>query len=213
MTTATQLFRDARMTQLGDPQATTWPDAVMVIAFNQAMRILIGKKPAASSKTETIYLKKGTYQEIPQGGVCLLRVVRNIKTDNSIGDAIRPVDMSTLDSVAPNWHQVTGNTIKEFCHDPRLPKEFYIYPGAPADNSVRVSIQYSFVPDDLTEDTLDEELPFDSVYDQALVELMLYKLLSGDNTQGQSSGIHLKTALDLVDVKSVGDAAASTPKG
>jgi hypothetical protein len=51
------------------------------------------------------------------------------------------------------------------------------------------------------------------VYDQALVELMLYKLLSGDNTQGQSSGIHLKTALDLVDVKSVGDAAASTPKG
>ena len=68
------------------------------------------------------------------------------------------------------------------------------------------------VANSISKETLDDELPFDSVYDQPLIEFMLYKLLSGDNAQGQSSGVHLKTALDLIDVKSVSDVNSSPAK-
>lgn len=102
--------------------------------------------------------------------------------------------------------------VQEFCADPRSPKHFYVYPAPVADDVLKIDIEYSAMPPNLTSDALDEDLPFDSVYDQPLIEFMLYKLLSGDNNQGQSSGMHLKTALDLIDVKSIGDVASSQVK-
>lgn len=212
MTTASELFTNARTTQLGDPDGVTWPNAAMIVAFNQAMRLLILKRPDASSKIATLDLKKGTRQFIPDDGVRLLRVVRNIKTDGSIGRAIRPVSMSALDSMAPDWHQITGTIVDEFCFDPQSPKHFYVYPAPAADNAVKIDIEYAAMPANISKETLDDELPFDSVYDQPLIEFMLYKLLSGDNAQGQSSGVHLKTALDLIDVKSVSDVSSSPAK-
>ena len=213
MTTARELFTNARTTQLGDPDGVTWPNAALIVAYNQAMRLLILKRPDASAKIQTLTLKKGSRQFIPNDGVSLLRVVRNIKPDDSIGDAIRPVSMAALDSMYPGWHNEKGTVVQEFCHDPRSPKHFYVYPAPAVDNAVKIDIEYSAMPPDLTSSVLDDELPFDSVYDQPLIEFMLYKLLSGDNSQGQSSGVHLKTALDLIDVKSIGDVASSQVKG
>lgn len=213
MTTARELFTNARTTQLGDPDGVTWPNAALIVAYNQAMRLLILKRPDASAKIQTLTLKKGSRQFIPDDGVCLLRVVRNIKPDDSIGDAIRPVSMAALDSMYPGWHNAKAAVVEEFCSDPRSPKHFYVYPAPATDDVVRIDVEYAAMPPDLTSATLDDELPFDSVYDQPLIEFMLYKLLSGDNAQGQSSGVHLKTALDLIDVKSIGDVASSQVKG
>lgn len=206
MSTADELFINARSTQLGDVDGTTWANETMIVALNQAIRLLVLKRPDSSYKIQTILLKKGSRQNIPADGVSLINVVRNINSDDSIGDSIREISKRSLDSMFPGWHKRTATLVEEYCADQRAPKHFYVYPSPAADDTVKIEIEYSAMPNPVTRDTVSEELPFDPIYDQPLIEFMLYKLLSGDNaTGGANGGIHLKTALDLLDVKSVSD--------
>ena len=59
MFTSQDLINELRMTQLNDPDATTWSDMLMIIALNQALKTLVLVRPDATAKIATITLKEG----------------------------------------------------------------------------------------------------------------------------------------------------------
>lgn len=211
MTTAQQLFIDARTTQLGDKDGITWPDASMIVAYNSAVKSLLMVRPDAGATKAILNLVAGSEQHIPADGARLLRVIRNINADNSIGNAIRPVNMTDLDAMAADWHIYTGPVVREFAFDPQDPKTFYVYPSPATSNTLKVHITYCKVPADLTINDLDDELPFDPVFNQPVIELMLYKLLSGDNAQGRNNTEHMQAAIAMLTGKAAAD-EATNPK-
>ena len=113
MFTSQDLINELRMTQLNDPDATTWSDTLMIIALNQALKTLVLVRPDATAKIATITLKEGSRQFIPIDGVRLLSVVRNINSDNTIGIAVRLVQREDMDSMSPDWHVTKGTVVRE----------------------------------------------------------------------------------------------------
>lgn len=202
ITTVDKLLTDLRMTQLNDVDKTTWSDPVLLIALNSALSMLTLMRPDASYKVATVSLVAGTRQYLPADGLRLLNVVRNINSDSSIGRAISLVAIEDLD-LKPNWHLMTGSTVVHYCFDPRMPKQYYIYPAVPA--ATKLEIEYSRNIPELTEDDLDAPMPVDSVYNQPLQELMLFKLLSGDSSQGNTGQAHMAAAMGLLQVKGSSD--------
>ena len=207
MFSSQDLIQALRITQLNDPNATTWPDSVLLIALNEALRALVLARPDASSKIETVTLASGSRQFIPSDGVSLLRVVRNINSDESVGPAVRLVQQEDMDSMSPNWHTTQGFMVKEYMFDARLPKHFYIYPTVTPGH--KLEVEYSAYPPEVTELNVANTLPVAEIFSQPLQEMMLYKLLSGDATNGNSGAAHLQTAMELLGVKDAGSERVS----
>lgn len=204
------LLNGVRMTQLNDPEATTWSDTTLIIALNQALKILALVRPDATSKITTLVLTAGSRQFIPNDGVRLLRVVRNINLDDSIGTAVRLVQMEDMDSMSPDWHTIQGTVVREYMFDARSPKHFYIYPSVPSGS--KLEVEYSSYADEVTPANVTSSLPVDAVFSQPLQELMLYKLLSGDSSNGNSGAAHLQTAMELLGVKEKADIRVSSAR-
>lgn len=191
------LIDGVQQTQLNDVDKVTWGETELISALNQALAMLIGVRPDASAKVAELACVSGTRQTLPNDGLRLLKVVRNIKTGGLAGRAVRLMNMNDLDSIAPDWHsEPEKDSIKEYMFDERSPKHFYIYP--PAQAGVLLDIEYSFMPDPIT--SMAQTLPVDITYQQPLQEFMLYKLLSGEGGQGQGAQ-HLNTALSLIGAK------------
>lgn len=210
MFSSQDLLNGVRMTQLNDPEAVTWSDAVLITALNQSLLMLALVRPDASSKIATLSLEAGSRQFIPNDGVRLLRVVRNIDAAGAIGRAVRLVQQEDMDSMSPDWHIITGNIVKEYMFDSRSPKHFYIYPNVPAGS--KVEVEYSSYVDSVTETNVGDALPVSPVFAQPLQELMLYKLLSGDSSNGRSGNDHLRVAMELLGVKDKADEQVSSAR-
>jgi hypothetical protein len=198
ITTANQLFNDLRNTQLNDPDGTTWPVATLLTALNAAIAMIVLLRPDAAYKVATVAMIAGTRQQLPSDGLRLLKLPRNIKADGSVGRAISIVEMSDMDLI-PDWHQANGGMVIHYMFDTRTPKQYYIYPAVPA--GTQVDIEYSRNIPDITNSQLDDPLPLDPLYTQPLEELMMYKLLSGDSSEGDTGGTHLNTAFSILQVK------------
>lgn len=215
--TVQDLINGVRMTQLDDPEATTWPDDVMIIALNQALSMLALMRPDSTSTIGIINLTKGSRQFLPADGLRLLRVIRNVTwngdpgTDPVIGRAVRIIQMEALDSMSPDWHNTPATTaIHEYCFDARNPKHFYVYPSPPTAGALQLEIEYSKEPPQLSIVDMASDLPVDLIYMQPLQELMLYKLLSGDSRNGGVNGMpHLNTATSVLGIKASSEEASS----
>lgn len=210
MFSSQDLLNGVRMTQLNDPDATTWSDSTLIIALNQALRILSLVRPDATSKIATVSIIKGSRQFIPADGVRLLRVVRNINVDDTFGQAVRLVQQEDMDSMSPNWHNTEGFLVKEYMFDARSPQHFYIYPSVAPGS--KVEIEYSSYADDVTELNAEDPLPVSAIFSQPVQELMLYKLLSGDSSNGSSGSDHLRVAMELLGVKDTQDERVSAAR-
>ena len=210
MFSSQDLLTGVRMTQLNDPEATTWPDSTLIVALNEALRMLALVRPDVSSKVATIIALEGSRQFIPDDGIRLLRVVRNINADDTIGQAVRLVQQEDMDSMSPSWHTTQGYLVKEYMFDSRTPKYFYIYPSVTPGQ--KLEIEYSAKADIVTDLTLNEALPVPEIFSQPIQEIMLYKLLSGDSTNGNSGAQHLQTAMELLGIKDSGDDRASSAR-
>ena len=210
MFSSQDLINELRMTQLNDPDATTWSDTLMIIALNQALKTLALVRPDATAKIATITLKEGSRQFIPLDGVRLLSVVRNINSDNTIGIAVRLVQREDMDSMSPDWQAANGTVVREYMFDSRSPKHFYIYPCVPVGK--KLEIEYSSYAETITTMNVNDPLPVDAVFAQPLQELMLYKLLSGDSSNGNTGAAHLQTAMDLLGVKDKADERVSSAR-
>lgn len=210
MFSSQDLLNGVRMTQLNDPDATTWSDSALIIALNQALLMLSLVRPDATSRIATIPLEEGSRQLIPDDGVRLLRVVRNISATGAIGRAVRLVQQEDMDSMSPDWHNTSGLIVKEYMFDSRSPEHFYIYPTVPAES--KLEIEYSSYAEPVTELNVTDALPVSPIFAQPVQELMLYKLLSGDSVNGNSGNDHLRVAMELLGVKDVQDERVSSAR-
>ena len=199
MTSSRSVVQDLQVTQLNDPEGVTWTEAQLISALNQALRMLQLLRPDATAKHAIVNVQEGPRQSIPIDGVRLIRVVCNVRSNGASGQVIRLVQKEDLDSASGSWMQATGLLVKEYMYDSRIPKQFFIYPAVTVEK--QIEIEYSARADTVTNLNFDQPLPVDAMYSQPIQELMMYKLLSGDATNGASGNDHLTIANELLGVK------------
>jgi hypothetical protein len=175
-------------TVLQDTTSTRWPPLELQGWLNDSYREILLIRPDINTKTGTFTCATGTRQVITTGFANALRlidVVRNVASA-STKEAIRVVDRRVLDDQRRGWHAETGTVnIQHFMFDPRLPKEFLVYP--PATTSTQLEIVYSEVPTahtlselQLTNPATTEVIKIDDSYANAMLDYMLYRAYSKD---------------------------------
>lgn len=210
MISSRSVVQDLQITQLNDPEGVTWTEAQLISTLNQALRMLALLRPDATAKTAIMNLVTGVRQSIPSDGVRLIRVVCNVRDNGQAGQVVRLVQKEDLDSASHSWMSATGIHVKEYMFDPRIPKQFFIYPAVLS--SCKIEIEYSAHAEVVTSANYDEALPVDDMYSQPIQELMMYKLLSGDSTNGQEGASHLKLATELLGIKDIQDERLSSAR-
>ncbi|MBT9493868.1 MAG: hypothetical protein IV107_16335 [Paucibacter sp.] len=146
------LWRASSMLQDIAPQFNLHTEREMVDWLNDGQMALAKYIPAACSGIFTIKLLPGSLQNLetilaanvkladgstpaaPLQVVQMLGLSHNMGTDGvTPGNAIPdPVDRRILDLNRPNWHSVVGTEVKQYCYDPRTPRQFYPQPAIPA---------------------------------------------------------------------------------
>lgn len=207
-TTIQQLIDEIRMTQLNDVDGTTWSTPILIKALNAALNTLALMRPDSTYKVATVSMIAGTRQFLPVDGLRLLKIPRNIKSNDTVGRAIRLVSMKDMD-LNPDWHQIEGSVVEHYCFDPRTPKQYYIYPSVPV--GTKIEIEYSSAPVILTEADVNAGvfMPVDDVFNQPIQELMLYKLLSGDTEHNATGLQHMQSAIGLLQTKAQSESDSS----
>jgi hypothetical protein len=205
---ASDIINRAR-TVLNDADGVRWLDAELLNWINDGQRVIALVRPDASVSNTSLALAAGTKQTIPNDGLRLLDVMRNVGADGSGGRSVRHVDRDILDTQNPSWHTDSGQvTIKNYVYDNRDPKTFYVYP--PAANGARLEIIYSKNPTDAA--TTASALSIADIYADPLLNYVLYRAYSKDAEFAQNfqlSGTYLQVFQAMLGIKTTKDAAYS----
>ncbi|AFN39123.1 structural protein [Burkholderia phage BcepMigl] len=183
---------------LQDEDHVRWEVPELLEWINDAAREAIVRRPAARSVAAVLSLVAGTRQALPERGVELLDVVRNMGADGvTPGRIVRRVDRQLLDDQNPDWHSVRPkNVVKHFTFDERAPRIFYVYPPAIADT--KVETLHSELPPAITAegDTLD----MGAEYMNVLVSYVCFRALSKDSeyANGTVAALHYQAFIDAV---------------
>lgn len=167
-------------TLIQDATNIRWPAQELLDWLNDGQREVVLHKPEACVKNNALSLTSGSSrQSLPSDGILLIDVVRNMGPAGSApGNAIRLTTREVLDAQKPTWHSDanTGGFIQHYMYDPRDPKNFYVFPKAPA-TAWYVEIIYSASPADCTANGV---IQIDDIYSNALLDYILYRAYSKD---------------------------------
>ena len=189
MPTVKVVDRIARaQTILQDTTGVRWPALELQDWLNDAYREIINARPDANTATGTFTCAAGTRQVLTTGfpnALRLIEVIRNVATTSS-KRAVRLIDRQMLDDQRRGWHAETQSVnIEHYMFDPRLPKEFLVYP--PATTAAQLEVVHASVPNGhaLTEGELvnpatAEVIRIDDSYANAILDYMLYRAYSKD---------------------------------
>lgn len=134
-----------------------WTDDELIRWINDSRMAILTRKPSACSKLVIVSLVAGTHQTIPDNGVQLFDVVRNMGLSGTTpGRSIRRTDRQNLDDDDVYWHKATPKAeISQFTYDDRTPKDFFVQP--PAIAGTNILIAHAAIPDAIagSTDTLD----------------------------------------------------------
>lgn len=193
-----------------DEEHIRWEVPELLQWINDGAAEIILRRPGARAITKSIPLQAGTRQVIPERGVMLLDVVRNMGVGGETpGRAIRRVDRQLLDDQYPEWHsQRAARAIKHYVFDDRSPKEFYVYPPAAA--SVEVEALYSELPPVVT--ALSGTIDLDTEYMTPLLSYVAYRAFLKDSefANGNVATLHYRTFNDAM-TSAAGNAVDNSP--
>jgi len=165
---------------LQDTTGVRWPQTdELLLWLNDGQREIVLRKPQAYAQNAVVALVQGTKQSIPDAGIQLLDVIRNMGTGGATpGRAITRIDRQILDEQRPNWHAETASAeTKHYMFDPRDPKHFYVYPPQHATPG-QVEEVYASSPTDLS--ALASTITLDDIYSGVLLDYLLYRAYSKD---------------------------------
>lgn len=169
---------------LNDEAHVRWPLGELLDWLNDGQRSLAKLVPDASVRAHVQVLVGGTRQELPDDGIRLVDVPRNMLDETTPGRAVRSADRGALDAYDPDWHQATeAATVRFYTFDERDPKHFFVYPPQPDPGMGSVELVYAAVPADIA---LDQMLEVDGIYAGALVDYVLYRAISKDSEDSSS---------------------------
>ena len=142
---------DRAQTIVQDKTGVRWPYQELLQWLNDGQREVAIHKPSATAQNDVIPLQPGTLQSIGDGGLCLLRVIRNLKTPVGTprigGRACRIVSREVLDAQHPSWHDPDVFTytkeVKHFCFDESDPTHFYVFPGNTGEGALEAVVSRS----------------------------------------------------------------------
>lgn len=189
-----------------------WTEGELIDWINEGAPQILVYRPAAGARTETLELVAGALQDVlPEGGVMVLDVVRNLTADGKPARAIRRTDRSQLDDARPDWYAMPpADSIRHYCTDDRSPKTFYCYP--PAKEGVKVEVVYAKLPPSVA--SPDDTLELDRIYQAPLVSYMVYRALAKDSeyANGQMAAAFYQAFVDPLGAQSEAQGGYS-PKG
>lgn len=160
-------------TILNDEDHVRWTIPELLDWINQAAGEIVVRRPPAGERTASLTLVDGPLQALPDGGIQLIDVVRNIP-----GRSISRTSRRLLDDQVPDWYDDKPSLkIKHFTLEIETPKSFYVYP--PAKAGAVVEAKFSASPAEVTAegDTLD----MDRIYIGPIVSFTLYRSLAKDS--------------------------------
>ena len=171
---------------LQDTTNVRWSEAELLRYINDAQREIVNLRPDASADHANVQLATGTEQAIPDVGLRLIKVVRNMSAAGGSATGkrvIRIVDREILDSQEPDWHDptVTGDAahttvVKHYVFDEDDPRKYYVYPGV--SGNAYVEIVFSRTPTDLANTSA--TLYVDDIYANAIIDFVLYRAYMKD---------------------------------
>ena len=176
-------------TILQDTTGTRWPEPELVGWLNDAYREIILARPDANSESGDFTCAEGTRQVLTTGfpnALRLLDVVRNVAT-TSAKKAVRLIDRTILDDQRRGWHAETASVdIEHYIFDPKLPREFLVYP--PATSAAQLEVVFSSVPTDHNPEgayqvggaDANETIKIVDSYANAILDYMLYRAYTKD---------------------------------
>lgn len=192
---------------LNDEEFVRWTKEELFAWLNDAACEVVIRRPAARAVTGEIALAAGALQRLPEGGIELLDVVRNVG-----GRPVRRTDRQLLDDAAPVWPTMRqASTIKHYTFDERTPTVFYVYP--PAKAGVTVEALYSEAPPAVAAD--DDLLQLDRAYMGPLVSYLLYRALAKDaeTSNGNLAAAHFSAFSEALGTNNEVTAAVSPNVG
>lgn len=163
--TGTQVMNRAR-TVLNDSAGTRWNATEACLWLTDCEIEIVTFKPNAYTKFATHTLTNDSRQLLafPDANM-LLDVVRNTG-----GAAITVCARDTLDTTVPNWHNVTGTAVENYCFDIREPNVFWSYPVV---DGGQVDVMYSAFPPEITAEG--QTLSIGNMYLAAATAYVLYR--------------------------------------
>ena len=175
-------------TLLQDTTSVRWPVLELQGWLNDSYRETVNLRPDANTATGEFTCAAGARQIVTttfSSALRVIEVVRNTAVTSAKG-AVRLVNRRMLDDQRRNWYAETPTVdIQHYMYDPRLPKEFLVYP--PASTAARLEVVYSSVPlaHTLTEAQLinpatTDVIRIDDSYFNALLDYVLYRAYSKD---------------------------------
>jgi len=192
---------------LNDEDFVRWTKEELFAWLNDAACEVVIRRPAARAVTGEITLDAGALQRLPDGGLELLDVVRNVG-----GRPVRRTDRQLLDDSAPDWPIMRqASAIKHYTFDERTPTVFYVYP--PAKAGVTVEALYSEAPPAVAAD--DDLLELDRAYMGPLVSYLLYRALAKDSefANGTLAAAHFQAFTEALGTNNEVTGAASPNVG
>ena len=172
---------------MNDTARVRWTDADYLVWLNEGHReAAMIKNDVYTTNASVILLPGVTRQALPEDGLMLLDLTRNMGADgNTPGRAIRVTAKDSLDAQLPEWHNDAAdpvNGIANFMYDPRDPYRYYVYPQAPATDWY-VELVYAAVPPVMA--SLADVILLRDVYANALIDYLIYRANSRDEVDGQ----------------------------
>lgn len=201
---------------LSDSAGDRWARQTLLDFINEAVRQVVLVRPDASARVETVQLAPGTRQALPQNGLRLLGVVRNMGQDGTTpGPAVRLAEKSALDAAEAAWHTQQGaSEISEYLYDLRRPAVYYVSPPVADSPAVYVEIAYAASPDALTLEG--EEIGLDDVYAGPVLDWVLYRAFHADTESAASRARaehHFQAFYRALDRKTQSDIAVAPDNG
>ncbi len=172
------LFRTVRQV-LQDAEGVRWTDPELLDYLNEGQRSILTFKANAYVRSRVIKLTTGTLQNLPEDGVQLIDVPRNMGTSGqNPGRAIRIVRRELLDAKVPRWHAADPSAeAKHYMYAPLQPKHFLVYPPQPPTLQGHVEIVYGALPPDTT---LNGAISVDDIYEAPLIDYVLHRSFAKD---------------------------------
>lgn len=175
-------------TLLQDTTSVRWPLIELQLWLNDSYRDIINIRPDANTQTGTFTCSVGARQNLTAVFATALRlidVVRNVAA-TSDQSAVRMTNRHMLDDQRRTWYADTPVvSVQHYMFDPRLPKEFLLYP--PASAAAELEVVYASVPvgHALTETELGDLSTVDTIriddsYAGAILDYILYRAYSKD---------------------------------
>jgi hypothetical protein len=206
-------------TLLKDVTGVRWSPLELQGWLNDAYREIVNFRPDSNAQTGTYACVAGPRQNITgtfAQATQLLDVIRNVAA-GSDKSAVKLITRQSLDDMNRSWYGLAGAvTVERYAYDPRLNKEFLVYP--PAAVGAQLEIIYSSVPaaHALTEQQLEnpataEVIRISDAYGNALLDYVLYRAYSKDAEESANAAravAHYQAFQNSIGVKGQSEAAS-----